>query len=175
MGLFRARALAFGACALSAMLFLPVVFGGKAQAENCPATPTLDAMVHALDADISGPGNRDWTCMQQLFLPDARLVPLIVAKDGTAAPHPVTVDQYIDRARARGNQNIQETQLTYKYEVYGHVAQIFSTYEITLSGKLVGRGINSIQAAFDGRQWKILEIVWDKETPQNPIPKKYLP
>ncbi len=174
-GLLGARALLVATCALSLMLFLPDAAGARAQAETCPATPTLDAMVHALDAAVSGPGTKDWTCMKQLFLPDARLVPLVVAQDGTATPNPVTVDQYIDRAKGRGAQSIQETQLSYKYELYGHVAQVFSTYEITLSGKLVSRGINSIQAIFDGKQWKVIEIVWDKETPENPIPKKYLP
>ena len=37
------------------------------------------------------------------------------------------------------------------------------------------RGINSIQAVYDGKQWHIQEIVWQAETPTDPVPGKYLP
>jgi hypothetical protein len=37
------------------------------------------------------------------------------------------------------------------------------------------RGINSIQAVFDGRRWRVSEILWQAESPDLPIPEKYLP
>jgi hypothetical protein len=37
------------------------------------------------------------------------------------------------------------------------------------------RGINSIQAIFDGKQWHIIQIIWQAQTPTNPVPEKYLP
>ena len=36
-------------------------------------------------------------------------------------------------------------------------------------------GINSIQAVFDGTRWKVSQIVWQPETPTEPIPGQYLP
>lgn len=37
------------------------------------------------------------------------------------------------------------------------------------------RGINSMQAVFDGSQWKLVEILWQAETPEETIPSTYLP
>jgi len=42
-------------------------------------------------------------------------------------------------------------------------------------GKVIDRGINSIQAIFDGHQWHIIQILWQAQTPANPVPEKYLP
>jgi hypothetical protein len=36
------------------------------------------------------------------------------------------------------------------------------------------RGINSIQLWNDGKRWWIVNIFWQSETPDNPIPEKYL-
>ena len=41
----------------------------------CPTTATLPDLMKATDEAISGPGNKDRTCMRQLFTPDARLIP----------------------------------------------------------------------------------------------------
>jgi len=61
-------------------------------------------------------------------------------------------------------------------EVYGHIAHLWSTYEVrpTPDGKPEIRGINSIQAVFDGNNWKIMQVLWQAETPDEPIPAKYL-
>jgi hypothetical protein len=37
------------------------------------------------------------------------------------------------------------------------------------------RGINSIQASFDGTRWRVLDILWEAETPTVKIPAKDLP
>jgi len=64
-----------------------------------------------------------------------------------------------------------------KVETYGHLAHLWSTYELRLQpdGPPTVRGINSIQAVFDGKRWRVLEILWQAETPDLPIPEKYLP
>jgi hypothetical protein len=36
------------------------------------------------------------------------------------------------------------------------------------------RGINSIQLVNDGTRWWVLNIAWSQETPESPIPEKYL-
>jgi hypothetical protein len=61
-------------------------------------------------------------------------------------------------------------------EVYGHIAHLWSTYEVRPNpdGKPEIRGINSIQAVFDGNNWKIMQVLWQAETPDEPIPAKYL-
>jgi len=144
---------------------------------TCPSTKTLDDFVKALDDAVSGPGDKDRTCMRQLFVADGRLIPIVKAKDGTIEPRTLTVDDWITRIKAHGSDPFYEHQIKYSSAVYGHMAHLWSTYEIrpTPDGKVEVRGINSIQAVFDGTAWKAIEIVWQAETADTPIPSKYLP
>ena len=79
--------------------------------------------------------------------------------------------------KASGRKEFYEVQVKYPTDVYGHVAHLWSTYEVrpTPDGKPDVRGINSIQAFFNGSEWKVVEILWQAETPDEPIPSKYLP
>jgi len=143
----------------------------------CPPTSTLDELIKATDDAVSGPANKDRTCFRQLFLPDARLIPLRIAADGTATPRVLTVDGWIDAVAKRGSAVFYERQVKVKTEVYGHLAHLWSTYETrsTPDGKADVRGINSMQAVFDGKRWQLIEIVWQAETPTEQVPEKYLP
>ena len=61
-------------------------------------------------------------------------------------------------------------------EQYGDMVHVFSTYESRREekGEVFSRGINSIQLVKkDGRFW-IVNIMWNSETKENPIPEKYL-
>jgi len=42
-------------------------------------------------------------------------------------------------------------------------------------GPPMARGINSMQAEFDGSQWKFIQILWERETPEEPLSPKFLP
>ena len=143
----------------------------------CPSTATLDQLITAIDAAVSGPANQDRTCFRALFLPDARLIPIRIAADGTATPRILTAQDWIDAVAKRGSAMVTEHQLTFKTETWAHMAHLWSTYETRLSDdpKAGDRGINSIQAIFDGKQWHVIEIVWQAEKPDDPVPAKYLP
>jgi len=107
---------------------------------------------------------------------DARLVPVSKAANGSYVPHPLTIDGWIDRVKKRGGM-LYEVQTKVKSEVYGHIAHLWSTYEIreTPDGKATVRGINSIQAMNDGKRWRIFQVFWQAETPEELVPEKYLP
>ncbi|MGA3048039.1 MAG: hypothetical protein ABSD67_15515 [Terracidiphilus sp.] len=148
----------------------------------CPSTPTLDQLITAIDAAVSGPADKDRTCFRELFAPDARLIPIRIAADGTATPRILTVDGWIDAVRKRGSQVFYEHQIKVRSETWAHIAHLWSTYETRTTpdgkppeGKVLDRGINSIQAVYDGKQWHILEIAWQAETSADPVPEKYLP
>jgi len=69
-----------------------------------------------------------------------------------------------------------EQEIGRSLEKFGNMVHVFSVYEtrFALDGKVEARGINSIQLVQkDGRFW-ILNIMWNPETPDNPIPEKYL-
>jgi hypothetical protein len=156
-------------------------------AQACPSTTTVDQLISAVDSAISGPADKDRTCFRQLFLPDARLIPIKVAPDGTATTRILTVDGWVEAVAKRGSQVFYERQIKVRTETWSNIAHLWSTYETRTApdgkppegkvpeGKLLDRGINSIQAVYDGHQWRIMEIVWQAETPADPVPEKYLP
>jgi hypothetical protein len=151
---------------------------GWAQATTpCPTTATLPDLIKAVDEAVSGPGNKDRTCMRQIFTPDARLIPLVKGPDGKWAPHILTLDDWVTRVAKRGSEVFYEHQINYSVEEYGHMAHLWSTYQVTETpdGKPTVRGINSIQAVKDGSTWKIVQILWEAESPTEPVPAKFLP
>ncbi len=42
-------------------------------------------------------------------------------------------------------------------------------------GAFVRRGINSIQLMWEKNRWWLLSIIWDDESPENPIPAAHMP
>lgn len=143
----------------------------------CPPTTTLDELIKAVDSAVSGPANQDRTCFRALFTADARLIPIRVSADGTATPRILTVQDWIDAVAKRGSAVFYEHQIKVRTESWAHLAHLWSTYTTSDSpaGKPIDRGINSIQAVYDGKQWHVVEIVWQAETATEPVPEKYLP
>jgi hypothetical protein len=165
-----------------AVALLPPQLQGQAPASPepvpaCLPTGTLDELIKALDDAVSGPADKDRACLRALLLPDARLSPITKAADGAIAPHILTVDGWIEAVRKRGSAVFYERQVKVSSDVYGHIAHLWSTYEVrpTPDGKAQVRGINSIEAVNDGTRWRILEILWQAETPAEPVPARYLP
>jgi hypothetical protein len=146
-------------------------------APACLPTGTLGELVKALDDAVSGPADKDRACLRALLLPEARLSPITKAADGAIAPHTLTVDGWIEAVRKRGSAVFYERQVKVTSDVYGHIAHLWSTYEVrpTPDGKAQVRGINSIEAVNDSTRWRILEILWQAETSADPVPARYLP
>jgi hypothetical protein len=70
-----------------------------------------------------------------------------------------------------------EIELARRVERYGHIAQVFSTYESRSAlddEQPFARGINSIQLMHDGERWWVMSIMWDSESEGQPLPEKYL-
>jgi hypothetical protein len=166
-----------------ALAFLTTGIGAQSPAppaviSACPPTTTLDELIKAIDAGVSGPASKDRACMRDMMLPEARLSPIAKAADGSFSPHILTIDGWIEGVKKRGDAVLYEHQVKVSSEVYGHVAHLWSTYELRIDkadGPPAVRGINSIQAVYDGKRWRILDILWQAETPDLPVPAKYLP
>jgi len=136
----------------------------------CPSTATPDQLIAALDAAISGPASKDRTCFRALFLPGARLIPV-----GSSGPRMLTVEDWIAAVAKYGDESVTEQQIKVESETYGHIAHLWSTYITSLAGKPLARGINSMQAVYDGQSWHLIEVLWQAEDAGTPIPAKYLP
>ena len=169
--------------------FLAAVPAGVAVAQQ-PAAPavaarpadvnSLDGLIAALYDVISGPAGqkRDWDRMRTLFAPGARLIPTGKNQEGKGSMQMWTVEEYITRSGpVLERDGFFERELGRVEERYGNIVHAFSTYDSkrTLQDpKPFMRGINSIQAWFDGTRWWILNVFWESESPSNPIPPKYL-
>jgi len=148
-----------------------------------PAAPadvaSIDAIVTALYDVISGPVGkvRDWNRMRSLFIPGGRLIPTGMRPGGSVGLRLMEVNDYIALSGPQlEKMGFTEREIARKTERFGHIAHVFSTYEgrVEADGSVV-RGINSIQLMNDGTRWWILSVYWEAESPQNPLPKEYLP
>lgn len=141
---------------------------------------SIDAIMKAVYDVISGGAGekRDWDRFRALFHKDARLIPSGKNKDGIIAARAFTPEEYIARsAPFMEKEGFYEKELARRVDVYGNIAQVFSTYESfhkTDDKKPFARGINSFQLLNDGQRWWVVTIYWQGETPENPIPKEYL-
>lgn len=142
---------------------------------------SLDAIMKAVYDVISGDAGqkRDWDRFRSLFHPDAKLIPSGKnAQTGMVAARFMTPEDYIGRSGAYlEQQGFHERELARKVEQFGNIAHVFSTY-ISFHKKddkePFMRGINSFQLLNDGKRWWVLNIYWMAESPENPIPSKYL-
>jgi len=142
---------------------------------------TLDGIMKAIYDVISGDAGkaRDWDRFRTLFHKDARLIPSGKnAQTGVIAANALTPEQYITRVEPFfAKEDFHERELARHVDIYGNIAQVFSTYESfhSLSDKNpFARGINSFQLFNDGKRWWIITIYWQAETADNPVPQKYL-
>jgi hypothetical protein len=166
------------------LLLLASFFEIKAQGNPLPeASPSevasVDAIIKSLYDVISGPAGqaRNWNKFRSLFRPEARLTS--IGKDAAGKSRLLTMAQedYIRNAGATFmEKGFFEKELGRSTEKYGDMVHLLSAYEtrFTPDGKIEARGVNSIQLLFkDGRYW-IVNIMWVKETPENPIPERLL-
>ena len=170
---------------------LPPLVGSIAGHPDWPAAKPEDvkspeAILNAVYDVISGGKGqqRDWNRMRSLFTPDARLIPAINVPATAGKPAHVdavflTIDDYIARSSGKMTANgFFERSIHNDVEQFGNIVQIWSTYESrhnTDDAKPFARGINSFQLLNDGSRYWIVNIFWDAETPDHPIPHRYLP
>ncbi|MCF7560200.1 hypothetical protein L3X39_06075 [Sabulilitoribacter multivorans] len=142
---------------------------------------TLDGTIRSLYNVISGSKGmeRNWKQFKYLFKPNAKLIPSGKNPEGDFMVRYLKPEDYI---KSSGKWLVEngffEKEIHRQTDVFGNIAQVFSTYESFKSEadtKPFMRGINSIQLLYDGARWWIINIYWQQETEEHPIPKKYLP
>ena len=164
------------------------------QTETKPAAPaapppeanpadvaSVDSIIKAVYDVISGEAGqkRDWNRFRSLFHPSARMIPTGKNPNtGVTGARAFTAEQYIERSEPfMMKEGFFEREVARRTELYGNIAHVFSTYEsFHKQGeeKPFMRGINSIQLLNDGKRWWVLTIMWQAETPDAPLPEKYL-
>ena len=141
---------------------------------------SIDGIIAALYDVISGPAGqkRNWDRMRTLFIPEGRLIPTGKRADGTSGRRVLNVEDYINTSGPFLEKNgFFEIEIGRTIEQFGNIVHVFSTYEskkTQADEKPFMRGINSIQLWNDGKRWWIITVLWQSESPDVPIPEKYL-
>ncbi len=141
---------------------------------------TIDSTIKTLYKVISGEKGevRNWELFKYLLHKDAKLIPSGNNRQGVVGVRYMKPDEYIETSGKWLIQNgFFENEIGRKTHQFGNIAQVFSSYESFKSAKdkePFMRGINSIQLFNDGKRWWILNVFWQGETEEHPIPKKYL-
>lgn len=173
---------------LICLIILTLAFNAMAQnetkTESKEANPadvaSIDAIMKSVYEVISGDAGkkRDWDRFRTLFHKDARLIPSGKNPQGVVNAIVLSTEQYIQRAAPfMEKEGFFEREIARKTDIYGNIAQVFSTYASFHKAdekEPFMRGINSFQLLNDGKRWWIITIYWQGETKENPIPKKYL-
>jgi hypothetical protein len=155
---------------------------GPAPVANPDDVATINAIITAAYDVISGPAGqkRDWDRDRSLFIAGARLIPTAAEPGGESklAPQILDVEGFIARVEPYFEKNgFFEKEIARRTEQFGQIAHVWSTYESRHKEddpKPFMRGINSIQLFYDGIRWWIVNIYWQHENADDPIPAGYL-
>jgi hypothetical protein len=159
-------------------LFLFLLIAAPAQAQYESDTESIDSIIKALYASISGDAGeeRDWDRFNNLFIPEARLMPTGINNEGKAVYRIWGPKEYVGQVGGiLERDGFFETEASREVEQFGNIAHVFSTYDSkrTEDGEVFSRGINSIQLLFDQERWWVVSVFWSAESPMHPIPTKY--
>jgi hypothetical protein len=158
-------------------MFTAADLAAKVPAPKPEDVKSLDAIMVAIYDVISGPaGDRDWSRFRSLFLPQARFTQTGKTPDGKIVVFSWGVDEFVrEGGEVFAKEGFYEKSIVNKPDVYGNMAQVFSSYESRHGAgeKPFQRGINSVQLLNDGKRWWVLSILWDSERPDNPLPAAF--
>ena len=133
----------------------------------------IDAAIRGVYEVISGPPGqkRDFDRMRTLFAPGATLKAI-----GPKGLRGGTVEDYISRnAEVLEKDGFTERELGRRVELWGGLATAWSTYDgRTANGSFHERGINSFQLVKVDGKWLVASILWQEETPENPLPAELI-
>jgi hypothetical protein len=130
----------------------------------------IDAAIRGVYEVISGPPGqkRDFDRMRSLFAPGATMKAI-----GPKGLHGGSVEDYIARDKdILEREGFTERELGRRLELWGGLATAWSSYDgRTANGSFHERGINSFELVKIDGKWLIASILWQEETPDNPLPR----
>ncbi|MBS1841788.1 MAG: hypothetical protein JSS69_10530 [Acidobacteria bacterium] len=140
---------------------------------------TIEGIVKASYETISGGVGvpRQWGRDRTLFAPSVRYISIGKDKSGAVKARTSDYQEYLDESDDfLVKQGFTEAELGRKIEQFGNVATVLSSYEgrVASTGKVVTRGVNIFSLYYDGKRWWIQTMLWDEESPKNPIPTELL-
>ena len=153
---------------------IPHLLAAAALAAAPPPTKAdlagIDAAIRGVYEVISGPPGqkRDFDRMRSLFATGATMKAI-----GPKGLHGGSVEDYIARDKdILERDGFTERELGRRLQLWGGLATAWSSYDgRTANGSFHERGINSFELVKIDGKWLIASILWQEETPQNPLPR----
>jgi hypothetical protein len=149
-------------------MIAPFLFAAAASAPAADLAG-IDAAIHGVYEVISGPPGqkRDFDRMRSLFAPGATLKAI-----GPKGLRGGSLEDYISRNKeVLEKEGFTERELGRRVELWGGLATAWSAYDgRTANGSFHERGINSFQLVKVDGKWLVASILWQEETPANPLP-----
>ena len=149
--------------------FALLIAAAVAPAANNADLAAIDRAIRGVYDVISGPAGqkRDFNKMRSLFAPGATLKAI-----GPKGVRGGSLEDYIARnAAILEKDGFTERELGRRVELWGNLATAWSSYDgRTANGSFHERGINSIQLVKTDGKWLVASILWQEETPENPLP-----
>jgi hypothetical protein len=144
-------------------------------------TATLDALLDAFYAGVSGPAGRRWDRARErnLYLPGAHLVRVVEDESGRPTAQSMDLESFMDGTdEFFAKESFYEREIARHVDRFGNLAQVFTTYEARheeSDPEPFKRGINSLQLFWDGTRWWITAALWANESAEHPLPAEFLP
>ena len=152
---------------------------------DIPARPqdvaSTKSIIDAMYECLSGPAgqSRDWNRMKSLCVTRNHSIRTGKLPDGRVACKIMNTDEYIRQMEPWLLENgFFETEIHRTEDRFGNIAHVMSTYESRRNAddpKPFMRGINSFQLLFDGNRWWVINVMWQHESDEFPIPARFLP
>jgi hypothetical protein len=148
---------------------------------NLADVASIESTVRAFFSAISVPagGKIDLNRLRSLFVPGGRIVDM----REQSSSHPA--DLYLftpeEYAAMSDSQTVTDgffdSNPANQVESFGVIAHVYATFESRSNpedAKPFARGIKSFELLNSGGRWHIVQVYWDWERPDNPIPERYL-
>ena len=137
----------------------------------------VGAFFDAISAPAGGTLNRDR--LRALFVPGGRIeIPQPAWKGSPADVIFLTPDQYADSSDSQtAKTGFFDHLLAIQIQHFGLMAHVYTSYESRKNQSDPNpfvRGVKSIELLNSASRWYIVQVSWDRESPGNPIPDRYL-
>lgn len=164
---------------LSYLIAVLAIGSSNVDAQQRTADPanvtTIDALMTAYYESVSGhPGKRDGERMLSLFIPGGKIS---IGLDGDEPTHQLAEDYLRTERFLTISNDFFEREISRDVQQFGYMANVISTYGISdamANTDYTARGVTVFQLVKHGDRWWILSTMWQRESPELPLPPQLL-
>ena len=136
---------------------------------------TIDALIEAYYESVSGhPGSRDGERMLSLFIEGGKIS---VGLAGDQPTHELAENYLRTERFLKLTEAFFERELSRETQRFGNMANVISTYGISDAMEntdYTARGVTVFQLLRHNDRWWILSTMWQRESPEFPLPAELL-